>query len=169
MTVEELGIAFAAPAGFTDINPKEDLREAVEGGEIQDLAEAYGVSPEQLRAALEDQTQRMLLGSTTGDYQTSVRAARSPTPDFPSDEALRAQLEAGLPFGKVETLRRVETAAGPAVLAGYTLTLDALKIYGQLVFVDAPAELAWVTISSGSAAEVATLTERVLKTIRPIG
>lgn len=166
VVVDRLGLGFAAPTLFMEIDPEKYLEGTAA---LDELAGQMGLSPDQLRNGLLNQLDRMVVGRADDGRTASIVVARTPLDGLPSAALIRKDI-AGLLGGTVASVTRVATPAGPAVRAVYRIGPQQLLQHGEAFYVEtAEGAVASVTVTSFSAAESKRMGARVVKTLRVIG
>jgi len=163
--LEDLGVAFAVPTLFTEVDPERLADAALGSPELKEAAERVGMSPAQLRNGMVNQMDRLYAGAGDNGSPTTVIAGRTPMLELPSNAALREQLRQGLGTD-ITRLAVVRTAAGSGVVATYSLAVRGRRSHGQIGLVDTSDGVVSVTVTGGSAEDARALMTRAFATIR---
>lgn len=164
VVVESMGLGLAAPTLFTEIDP-EDYSAGTAA--LDQLSRQMGLSPEQVRTALLDQVDRMVIGEGDDGGPASIIVVRTPLETLPSASLLRRDL-GSLPGGAVSKVSRTDTPAGTAVRAVYRIGSAGDYHYGEALYLEADDAVVSVTMTARTPAEARRLTDRVVKTVRII-
>lgn len=165
VVVDSLGLGFAAPMLFMEIDPKQYLEGTAA---LDELARGMGLSPDQLRNGLLNQLDRVVVGRADDGRTASIVVARAPLDGLPSAALIRKDI-VGLLGGTVGSVSRVTTPAGPAVRAVYRIGSRQSPQHGEAFYLEtAEGAVASLTVTSFSAAESRRLGARVVRTLRVI-
>lgn len=163
VVVDSLGIGFAAPTLFMEIDPEKYLEGTAA---LDELSAQMGLSPDQLRNGMLNQLDRMVVGRGDDGRTASIVVARTPLDGLPSGALIRKDI-AGLLGGTVTGVTRVTTPAGPAVRAVYRIGPKQFLQHGEALYLETPdGAVASVTVTSFSAAESKRMGARAVKTLR---
>jgi len=163
VVVDQLGLGFAAPTLFMEIDPEKYLEGTAA---LDELAGQMGLSPDQLRNGLLNQLDRMVVGRADDGRTASIVVARTPLDGLPSAALIRKDI-GGLLGGTVSSVTRVATPAGPAVRAVYRIGPQKFLQHGEAFYLaTTDGAVASVTVTSFSAAESKRMGARVVKTLR---
>lgn len=163
VVVDSLGIGFAAPTLFMEIDPEKYFKDSAA---LDELAKGMGISPDSLRNGVLNQVDRMVVGRADDGRTASIIVARLPLDALPTDAAIRREIT-GMLGGTVTAVKRVATAAGPVVRADYRVGPSKFRQYGEQQYLETPdGAIASVTVTAFSAAESQRMGARVLKTLR---
>lgn len=165
--VEELGVRFAAPAGWETVDPDE-LDDDPANTVLDELAERAGVTPDELAASIEEGVELYVFSDEPDDsYTANINILAAPADAVPSDAELTADFEA-LGANNVEIERSTTSAGAEAVSARYTVRLGDLRVRGVSVFTETDDGVVNITASTTNRREANDLGELIRSSIGPI-
>ena len=165
VVVDSLGIGFAAPTLFMEIDPEKYFKDSAA---LDELAKGMGVSPDALRNGVLNQVDRMVVGRADDGRTASIIVSRLPLDALPTQATIRREIT-GMLGGTVTEVTRVVTPAGPVVRADYRVGPQNFRQYREQLYLETPdGAIASVTVTTFSAAERQRMGARVLKTLRTI-
>lgn len=164
VVVESVGLGLAAPTLFGEIDP-EDY--AAGSAALDQLARQMGLDAEQVRTALLDQVERMVVGQGDDGRPASIVVVLTPLETLPSASLLRTDIGSVL-GGTVTKVTRPATPVGTGVRATYRLGSAFGQQYGEALYVETEEGVVSVTATAWSAAEAKRMADRVVKTLRAI-
>jgi hypothetical protein len=162
--VEDLGVQFEAPAGWTAVDPQ-TVGDLTDESVMSDLSERTGVSTEALQNLMNEQIELFLFsGEAQGNIASNVNAIAIPIADMPTAEQITSDFER---LGATDVaVEPVEAAGGDALVVRYRLPLDEDRVAeGYGLFVDTGDEVVNITVTTFDRAEADEVGELIRSTV----
>lgn len=162
--VDELGVQFEAPEGWTAVDP-EDVGDLTDESVLAELAERTGVSEEALENTMTDQVELFVFsGESDGNIAPNINAIAVPVDELPPADRVESDFER-LGATNIEA-ESVDAGGNDGLLVRYQLPLDGERIAeGYGLFVDLGDEVVNLTVTTLDRVEADEVGELMTSTV----
>ena len=168
ITLDEYGVSFEAPEGWTEIDPDEALSGSGSNPALDELAERMGMTPEEAAQGLSAASKLMLFSDAeaVGGFLANINVVIVPGDAGMDDEAIKNDFVAL--GGTVGDIERGSSEVGDTIRVPYQLPVADHTVEGASIFVDIGDEFVNVTVSTTDADETEELADLVEESLASI-
>lgn len=159
------GLSFEAPEGWQAMDPRTMVSAGAEAvpEPFEKLAEASGVTVEELAAQLGKAVEVFVMGPSSRGFAANITVVPSPLVQLPEPEQLRAEIEAT--GATTIQIRGRDTPVGPARVVSATLRVGSLAVASRSVVVEHDGHVTTITVSTTDPARSDALVDDVIASL----